>query len=252
MAPVQAEGTSSSRARPVIRWHGLVRLAVSLVAGLVLLGLAIPQTIAAWNARDAATVLDKLNAGKPASESELATGAAALKRALSWATSARWSADLGFIEVWQALRLRQQEPQRPQLLADAERHLTAGLTANPADGSSWVQLAFVRQLRGAPDRTIATALMQSLDVAPYLRALWIYRAEMLLHYRRVLEPDEADSFRRQIRTIWSTGAPFTTALAEAALRTGEWGAVEEALSVDPAALAEFEKVKASLIPALRR
>lgn len=227
-------------------------ITLSIGLGLILIGLAVPRTCASWTALGAEPALAKLQKGVPPSDRELAVAAASIRRANEWVPSAHRLADLALVEASQALRLKWHTPERADRLAAVAQHLEESLRIDPADGLVWLRLAGVRQLREATDRAVVLALMQSLDMAPNMRPLWVPRAEMLFGYWRVLTPDELDAVRRQLRTIWRADAALRLPLVTAALRAGELDFASEALAPDTEAQAEFEVLKERLIPNLKK
>jgi hypothetical protein len=221
--------------------------AIVLSAGLAitLLALGVPRSVAAWASLAADPPIEKLQTAKTPTDAELAEGIAGLQRALAWVPSARRMTDLALLEAEQALRLSGEDPKRAEAFARAERHLVDGLMANPADAFAWVRLAFVREQLGAPDRKIAEALAQSLDVGPNIRSLWIPRATMFLTYWRYLTVDELPAMRAQLRTIWTANEAMRLELLQAVVRTEQVPLITWALEDDATAQEGFEMLKAN-------
>ena len=232
------------------RWYVRIgRLGPALVSaalGVALLWLAVPRTVAAWASIDAQPALEKLQSGKLPTDAELSLGTDGLRRAIGWVPSARRLTDLALLELEQALRLPADAPTRAALLAQAERDVVEGLVANPVNGFAWLRLAVLRELRAAPPRLIAAALVQSLDMAPNMRKLWLPRAAMFLSYWAFLNEDERPSMRAQLRTIWVTDKALRIPLLQEADRQGKTLLIAWALGDDPEAFAEFQKLIASL------
>ena len=221
-------------------------IVVAAGLGLALLGLGIPRTVAAWAAVEAQPALLKVGTTQEPSDAELTAAVAGLQRAVAWVPSARSLTNLGALEIVQARRRSFTDPRRAELLVAAEQHLSDGLQANPADGFAWFNLAVVGELRGAPGRKVATALVQSLDMAPNIRQLWILRAGKLLAYRPYLKDDEVFALRSHLRTIWSAHEVFRLPLMQAAQRSGQLSMIPLALNGDPEAQAEFARLKTKL------
>lgn len=225
---------------------------LSIGLGLILIGVAVPRTYSAWMALEAAPALSKLQKGVPPSDRELEVAAISIRRANDWTPSARRLADLALVELNQALRLKRQTSERTDLLTAAEWHLEASLRINPADGFVWLRLAAIRQARAASERAVVLAFMQSLDMAPNQRPLWVPRAEMIFGYWRSLNPEELDAVCRQLRTIWRADADMRLPLVSAALRAGELDFAAQALAPDWEAQAEFASIRGRLIPKLKK
>lgn len=195
--PAAPKATPARRRRNNFFW--LLGAAV----GLGLVGLGLPRTIAAWAELAAVPAIDALDGGYYPSQAQSAEAIAGLKRAIAWVPSGPRLNLLGRVEFERA-KLAAPGPERTALLAEAERTLTEGLLAEPTDGFSWVRLAMVRELRGASGREIASALAQSLDVAPNARALWLWRAPLLLKYGSSFTAEELPAVLNQLRTLWTT------------------------------------------------
>jgi hypothetical protein len=211
--------------------------------GGCLLALAVPRTVAAWEALGAQPAIQKLEIGARPSTESVDAGIAALTRSLQWVSSSRHLTDLAMLELELARWMAAAEPMRSTWLARSEEHLIEGLTANPADGYAWLRLAIVRHLRQADGRAVAAPLIRSVDVAPNTRSLWLLRAEYLLTYWPAFEPDELTVMRGQLRTIWSADEASRQPLLEMAARSKQLVIVGWALAQDLAAYREFEAMK---------
>jgi hypothetical protein len=216
---------------------------LSAVLGGLLLYLAIPRTLAAWASLEAQPAISTMQNGQRPSDSGQAEGIAGLQRALSWTTSARRLTDLALLELEQAEQLATTDSVgRRRLLVSAQGHLLAGLAEDPANGFAWLRLALVREHLQAPPSAVAEALLQSVDVAPNMRKLWMPRAIMLLAYWRQLTPDEMPVLRNQLRTIWNSHETYRYQLVRAAHQTGQTLLLQWAIGDDSASLEEFQRI----------
>lgn len=210
--------------------------------GLALLVLAVPRTIAAWFALGAAPALDKLQMDKSPYDAELVTGISALERSIFWIPSGKRLTDLVLLLAVQAERLPPDDPRREDLLKQSEQHLVNGLLANPADGFAWLRLAVVRELRGEQSQQIAVALAQSIDVAPNMRRLWLFRAALVLRHWRSFSVDDLMAMQSQLRTIWSVQS-YRLPLLQLADKLGQGPILRWALSGDATAESEYDQLK---------
>jgi hypothetical protein len=202
--------------------------------GLALLGLGIPRTMAAWAALDARPALGKIRDGVQPSAEELREGVQGLQRAKGWLAAERHLTDLGTLEFLLAQMVPLDQAARNTQLATSERHLMEGLVKNPADGVAWYRLAQVRQAQGAVSASVKAALLQSVDMAPNQRQLWLGRAFGLIYYRSSLTPEEWEAAGGQLRTIWRTNSSIRSQLVELLRGSGLGFAVlKEALASDP-------------------
>jgi hypothetical protein len=195
-------------------------------------------------------VLEKIDNAKPLSISELRDGIRGLERSVTWVASDRYLKDLGTLELSLSQALPVADPERAVVLAACERHLLNGLAANPADGFAWYRLAQVRQLRGGDARPIAVALMQSVDMAPNFRPLFVGRTLGLILFRQVLTPEEIQVAESQIRTFWRGGSAADRKALFGYLRgdNAALAVVEKALREDTEAKANYETLKPGLMP----
>ena len=191
---------------------------VSCALSVALLYLAVPRTLASWAGMPAQKALVKLRDGGTPSDPDLIDGVSGLKRALQWVPTGRRLTDLALLELTQAQRMLPSDSARETLLASAERHLVEGLAVDPVDGFAWFRLATVRSLQQAPEREVAAALAQSLDMAPNARRLWLPRSTLCLLYWRAFTFEELLTVRAQLRTIWATDTTLQEPLIQGALQ----------------------------------
>jgi hypothetical protein len=226
--------------RPVRR---SLQAGVALLMGCCLLGLAVPRTVAAWEAIAAQPAIQKLEIGARPSTESVDAGVAALNRSLQWVSSGRRLTDLALLELELARWMVPEEPMRATWLQRSETHLVEGLEANPADGWAWLRLAVVRDLQRGNPRSVAAPLIRSVDVAPNTRPLWLPRAEYLLAYWPAFESDELTVMRSQLRTIWHADEASRQPLLEMAARSKQLTILGWSLAQDLAAYREFEAMK---------
>ncbi len=223
-----------------LRW---IVAGCGLALATALLVLAVPRTIAAWKAIPAGLAFDKLGGGRRPTTAELRDGVGALQRSVAIITSGHRLVELGTLEFQQALEMLPNNLARRALLENSEEHLTAGLRDNPADGTAWYRLAQVRQSHIAPPREVAVALMQSLDMAPNARWLWLSRARSFYEYASVLQEDELLAVGSQFRTIWRSEPRLREPLLWAAEALGNMQLLSSALESDAEAKSELQTLR---------
>lgn len=212
---------------------------------VLLLALAVPRTIAAWQGHLAEPVLQWLAEGKPVTDDELARAVARLSGAAVWVPSAPRLRDLALLEFNQAARLHAADTARAGLLQSAEAHLRAALREDPVDPVAWLRLVHVLELRGAPRREIAAALMKLFDAAPFDRGLWLWRSMQLVNHLAELTPDERDAFEANFRTMWAADPPRALQLAGFAFAVGQGGLAERSVGRDPEGRAALDRLRLS-------
>ncbi len=214
----------------------------------MLLVLAVPRTIAAWEAIPAGPALKKVSDAQNPTSAELRDGVEGLRRSVVVISSGQRLVELGTLEFLQTQKMSPNDPARRPLLETSKAHLVAGLTDNPANGTAWYRLAQVRQSLGAPPREIAVALMQSLDMAPSMRSLWLARAQGFYMFAYALQDDEPLAVRSQLRTIWKTDPSLRQPLLRTAVALGNMQLLSSALESDAEAKAELQKLMRSAAP----
>jgi hypothetical protein len=203
--------------------------------------------VAALESVKADSALYEVNSGRTPKPADVVAGVAGLDAAMVWVPSAKRLTNLATLELELALLPKHEESRRSEVLADAERHFVEGLALNPVDGPAWYRFAVVRSLRQAPPRAIAECLMQSLDMAPNMRGLWLPRARLLMANWEGLEPDEVAAVQRQLRTIWAADPAMRRPLAQTAREIGRLAVLQQTLGNDPGIQAGFIKIVISLL-----
>lgn len=226
----------------------LAAAALLAIMGVLLLALGIPRTVAAWESLAALPAIRNVQYNRPPTFEELVEGDRGLTAALKWIPSAERLTDLAMLELEEAYRFGPSDPQRAKFLDSAERHLVAGLIANPADGFAWMRLAQIKEAKGAPPRDIAALIAQSTDVAPNMRRLWLARARMYLTYWRYLNNDEFLAMRNQFRTIWDNDPRSRPAMLGLAAKSGEYALLSWIYSDVAPEGNDVERLKATLPP----
>lgn len=232
----------TSRRRP----RTVLAVGVPALVGLLLVGLAVPRTGAAWWALGSPYAWERQVMPKPLPLGELAAARNSLQTALYWQPSSQILLELATVELTEALALNANGGRRPAVLESAELYLNQSLARNPANAIAWYYLGRVRMLRGTEGRQVAQALVESLYAGPGLRMLWIPRAELLMRYWRFLDEGELQAFQTQLRAISAESAAERAKLFEAALGLGEIRMAAAAIADDPSARQTFNRLKEEL------
>jgi hypothetical protein len=225
------------------RWLAAV---VSVTLGVILLALAVPRTVAAWQAMEGEDVFRAIAMGHSPANDRLEAALASLTLAVDWMPSADRYYMLASVKVERYRRLTMQDSARSDWLALTVRDLEHGLIANPANGRASLMLAVVRTWQGVSSRQVAAALLHSMDVAPSMRQLWLWRATYFLAAWAALTPEEVAAVRSQVRAIWRNDPNMRISLIQAALAAGRLVDLSAALSDEPGALVELERLKSLL------
>jgi hypothetical protein len=238
-------GAPSSTTPGIRRW---LAAALSSALGLGLLALAVPRTVAAWNSMDGADLFAALALGRTPENDRLDAAMAGLKLAVAEVPAGNRYYMLASIELDRYRRLPATDPARPPWLEMAEGDLKRALLANPSDARASLMLAVVRAWRGAPARDVATALLHSMDHAPNMRELFLWRATYFWSAWGALTPEEAASVRSQLRAMWRNAPALRLSLLQSALAAGRTQELSLSLADEPGSQAELEQLKASISP----
>jgi hypothetical protein len=243
-SPHQQDANDKQRRRkPAMALRGVVITVLLGLAGVALLMLAVPRTVAAWASLGQQAAIIKIDRGETPTVEELNACVEAGERASRWIASATRSGDVGSCEYGLALGAPMGSAERAAWFARAEEHTQQSLIQNPADGFNWFRLALIRLQRGAGAREIVPLLITSLDTAPNARLLWPKRSEFLLFYAPQMNLDERLTARQQLRTIWTYSPAHRPRLLEAAYRLNRRDVLTWVLSDDPEAMAELRMME---------
>jgi len=148
---------------------------------------------------------------------------------------------LGALELAKALGARSEPSEQDRAALASETHLTEALKLNPADGLVWLRLAMARDLLHRPPREVVSCLVQSIDMAPNYRALWLVRTRMLLSYWTNLTIEEGLTLRRQSETIWKAEPALRDPLVAAARDLNRLALLQWLIGPDEGTQSEFRK-----------
>jgi hypothetical protein len=219
----------------VARFLGVLSIAV----GLLLMGLAVPRSMAHILLLPGNSALDQLRAGETITVDGYNRILGSRDAALRWVELPQARLDLGltlYLMAQEARRLRV-EPRRA--LSEARRQLRLGLAASPAQLQPWLWLADVEQVLGNDDEA-ARAVTLALLSAPHDVSFAAARA--------VLAVPLWDRLGDEARSVAARDAAKAMAAPDAqdfVSRIVELDAVEalrEALAGDPAAAARLPEL----------
>lgn len=189
--------------------------------------------------------LRKLNQGTAASADELEAIIAAKGGELRWQPSGR-----AWIEVGRAHLLRAETAGSEQgsFEAGAAKGIDAlrtGLQLSPLNSRGWLLLTHALARREGWSAPARSALLLSMDTAPYEPSLLLPRLELALAAWPHLPSRDQVVVVPQIRHAWKQDPD---ALAAIAGRLGQVSLVRAVLLADPAAVADFDRRLATQRP----
>lgn len=200
------------RASSHLAWGG-----PALLAGALLLALALPIAGASLIRLPAGPVLEDIRAGKAVSAPALRRARAILRRALAWREQPRGYFDLALLHL--ATAQSAGDDRRNRHLRAAERALLRGLALAPVKPAAWSRLALVRYRLARPSSDVVAALRLAIATGPDETALAPARAELILRlWPRAARRIDRAALRDQLRLAWRVDSRFTRVAARASGR----------------------------------
>ncbi len=205
---------------------------------LVLLVVGVPRFVSSLLRAPAHAALTEIDAGEVPPRDQLERAATHLERALRWESSAKLSAEIGFIRLLQAFQMDEADPNRAIVAELATAKLRESLRLSPARPHPWVRLAYARAIEGAEPSEVVDLLEQSINVGPYVGENAIVRLKRLLADWGHLSPELRLYAYRQIRWIWNSEQSY---LLRAARQTTRPDIMRFALRIIPGAVERFDR-----------
>ena len=223
-------------------------LIAALVAGGLLLWLAVPRFAAGLLVAPHGQIFERLQDGEPVPMADLDRAVRAHERALGWHDNAHDRMRLGQLQFAMAALLTDApDARRARLRESIEAH-QAALSRDPALPYAWTQLAIALAVIEGPTPRFAAALAEAIRSAPYAPRLVMARIELglwawegLSAETRSLVSDQIDVAVRLLRGRYRQG--FSSADLRARLR--------RSLVDRPRLLCRSEAVLAGVDPAAR-
>lgn len=231
---------TASEGRP--RWRRLPAAVIALVAGLVLLTLAVPRTIAALVMLPGDPILNAVQGGGEVSQSDLEVLMGSREAALAWIDSGRVWTDLGLARLRLARKAGFSGVEGRRLLDDAISALRQGLALAPANPFAWARLGYVQLVRHGRSQAVAEALKMSMLTGSHLPRLMFSRLRLSLTTWRYFDGEEREMVKRQVRLAWKASPKKLVRLAD---RQNARRIVRRALADVPGAVAEFDRLVVS-------
>jgi hypothetical protein len=233
---------------PVLPLSTGARLSIAVaavIAGLILLALAVPRTTAALDLARAKPVYDRLQAGDTGvNDDALEAAIAGMTRAFGRTAEPQYGNMLAYLHMVHADRTRDRAvaERRLEQAADVAR---ATLRASPSNLIAWVLLAMALDSRDPRDPATLAALVRSIHVAPYDPRLLGYRIALVMRHWQRLDAPSRKLAGGQIRRIGEQNMRY---LAEVTRDSFGLPAVAEAMRETPALKARFDATYLSLPP----
>jgi hypothetical protein len=212
-----------------------------LLAGLGLVALALPRTIAGLRLVPATPVVESLRRGERVTEPYLAATTEAQAGSLAWAADAQAWADLGLVQWELALRAGLGSEAGQARLATAALATDRALALAPSLGLVWARRAQIELVRNGLTPAFEDSLALSLATAPFDPTVLWPRLELAL----IAWPVLSEATRMRVAPqIAAAAIQDPGRLAELALRRFALGPVRAALRAAPSQREAFEQALA--------
>ncbi len=189
---------------------------IGFLVGVLLLALAVPRTIAAFQLLPGDPVRDAVRAGHTVSAEDLRALIENRDAALAWLSSPRIQGDLGLAHLDLAQRQGFAGEMGEEHLSDGLRAIKAELTLSPTNPYAWARLAFARIKNGGSAADVKKALFLSILTGPYEKRLAVSRIQYAILLWHRLAADERSHILDQI--TWAERRGYRRSLASMAKR----------------------------------
>jgi len=189
---------------PVISRPGGSIAVVSTImsAGLLLLWLAVPRTVAHTRMAQGNAVMAALSRGETAAPGQLLAAIASRRAALAWIDLPDAWIDMGSLYLALARLDALSQRDRNAFLDRSIRTFERGLTAAPSRPFAWAQFAQVHQLKDPASRAIDPLLRMSVITGPREPRLMSQRVRIGFAARNSLTPEITREIREEVR-LWA-------------------------------------------------
>jgi hypothetical protein len=187
-----------------------VAVSLCLLAGLALIWLAAPRTVAYAVLARGNDVLADLSRGATPAPDRLLTAIASRRAALGWIDLPDTVIDMGGLYLAMARTGGLSRGDRNALLDRSIRSFERGLAAAPSRPFAWAQLAQARQLQDPASRAVDPLLRMSIRTGPREPRLISQRVRIGFAARGNLSPETAETIVGDIRR-WARYDPWRLA-----------------------------------------
>ena len=219
--------------------------AVTALAAVLLIVLAVPRLLAAVTVLPSAPTLNRLQSLETVKTRDLERLVRNQSRALVWRAGGRTWTDLGLAQLMLAERLGQGDPRGREMFIGARQALTEGLSVAPANPFAWSRLAYAEAVLAGWSEPATSALRMAFITGPNEpRLLWPRLRLALSAWPHVAAADQ-EMILYQLRQAWSADPEALAALVG---EQDQADVARAALAGNPGDLRAFETLIASRQP----
>lgn len=218
----------------------IIATTIAMVAGISMLSLAVPATLAAFTLVATAHTWEKVINRSDVPKVGLLKLHASQRAAVDWVPSGKSHADRAVTEIALAKAAPSRSVERADWYQRAEASVEEGLLLAPADPYAWARLAYLRLKKGGRKSGAREALMMSMLTGPYEKRLAKSRIQYAIRLWNRLSPEDRAFVKKQI--LWADRMVGRHALIKMAKRGRKSRAIIlTALAQDPTRLESFKR-----------
>lgn len=210
-------------------------MALAFAAGLGLIYLAVPRTVAGFITRPGFQTLRDIQMGGEIDEEALVALVESRRRAAGWVESGGLWSDLAVAQFM--LAENGDAGGDRERIRQASDALEISLALAPANPHGWTRRAYAEYLLNGASEITASALVMSVLTARYEPDLMFVRLELCLLSWPHFSAGDREIVLDQMRLAWRQSPERSLSLAEA---TGRLAVMRDALADSPESLAEME------------
>ncbi len=178
----------------------IIATTIAMFAGISILSLAVPATMAAFTLLPTAHNWEKVINRSHVPKVGLLNLHASQRAAVDWVPSGKSHADRAVTEIALAKAAPSRSVERADWYQRAEGSVEEGLLLAPAAPYAWARLAYLRLKNGGRNSGAREALMMSMLTGPYEKRLATIRIQYAIRLWNQLSPEDRAFVKKQI--LW--------------------------------------------------
>ena len=182
------------------RLPNIIATTIAMVAGISVLSLAVPATMAAFTLLPTAHTWEKVINRSDVPKVGLLKLHASQRAAVDWVPSGKSHADRAVTEIALAKAAPSRSVERADWYQRAEGSVEEGLLLAPAAPYAWARLAYLRIKNGGWKSGVREALSMSFLTGPYEKRLATIRIQYAIRLWNQLSPEDRAFVKKQI--LW--------------------------------------------------
>ena len=221
----------------MVRLPNIIATTIAMVAGISMVSLAVPATMAAFTLLPTTPTWNKLLLRSDVPKVDLLKLYASQQAAVDWVPSGKKITDRAVTEIALAKASPSRSVERADWYQRAEASVEEGLLLAPADPYAWARLAYLRLKKSGRKSGAREALMMSFLTGPYEKRLALNRIRYAIFLWQKLNLDDQKFVKNQILWADRTKRPALIEMAKRGRKS--WAIIFSALRKDPSRVKSF-------------